>query len=371
MTKLRHHSRQCREFHLWATLTLLAAGLGGSTAVAAEEIQGPSYWGSFEPASEPGPDILHDSSAVFSWEGNRYALYATHSPAASARQVLESAIATLAPGLGLECFHRLTSGSWSDLAAAGIGDPRGAVPADWIATEMELTYYASPLPACPVSAVEVALPVSFSAGFDHWSGQLLRIRAESRQDGAGDLPGLISGSDAEWSHGGLAFGVAFDGGKEGLVTAVARALDPSFEEACHRRSYELSDAQLPAHRFKAPVAPAGFQELFSKKRAKLSPGGCSKGAPDPGEFELEWVFASEAGQVLEIGAERRPESGVALNQDPDIGDDSVRWTDPQGTSYHVYGHSLDDGPGLEMAKLFEVARSLDPSVVLPPAGNEP
>ena len=347
---------------------LMTAGPFHGSALAAEEIRGAFYWGSSEPESEPRPNVLDDTSASFIWDGQSYAIYATNAPDMSARLVVEEVIAELAPGLAIDCFHRLTTGSWADLAAAGLGDPRGAIPASFSPRELRLLYYAPPSPACPDAVDAGRLPTMFFADFEHPAGHRLELRADWGDSAEGVRPGLVSDSGAEWKNGNLTFSVASGGHDlgEAVVTAIAGALDPGFEAACHRRIQTLNDAQLAARGLRVPTVPPGFQRLSSRQTARLSPGGCSHGDPDPGEIELAWVFRSPGNIDLEVGVSRGTGSTSDASQaEVLIGEDYVRWTDAQGTAYYVYGHAPDEGPGMSQADLFAVARSLDPSVPIP------
>ncbi len=349
---------------LFAGVLIAILGQTHASVLIAEEIGGAYFWGSFEEAVDPSPNLLHDTSASFFWAGRVYTLYATDAPGVSARLVLEAAISEIAPGLALDCFHRLTTGSWDELAAAGLGDPRGTIPPDFSPNELRLLYYVPPSATCPGAVKAENLPTVFFASFDHPSGRQLELRAQWGETAASTQPGMVSDSSAEWRNGHLTFSVAVAGNGfgEDVVTAIAKALDPSFEAACHRRVLKLSDTQLTSYGFRVPVAPPGFERVTTKQTARLSPGGCSKGSSDPGELDLAWVFTSADDIVLEIGAGTASE---ASKVDLLIGEDYVRWTDAGGTAYYVYGHSLDEGPGLSQAELFAVARSLDPSVPLP------
>lgn len=355
-----------RRLHRCAAI-VLATWLFGGLALQAGDFGGTFLWGSSEDASEPGPSLLHDTSASFTWDGQAYSLYATHAPDATARQILEAAIAEIAPGLPIECFYRLTSGSWGDLAAAGLGDPRGAIPPSFSAGELRLRYYAPPAAGCPGVVSAGSLPTLFFAAFTHPSGRRLELRADWGES-ATSSPGVLTESSAEWRNGHLAFSLAVDGKPhgEGVVTAVARAIDPAFDERCHRAARELPDGELAAHGLHFPTVPPGFERVSSKQSAKLAPGGCPTGQADPGVLDLAWVFVSADNVALEVGVSRGAQAAVeAVKNRVQIGEDYVRWTDAQGQTYYVYGHSLDDGPGLSQAELFAVARSLDPSVQLP------
>ena len=335
---------------------------------AAEELRGPSSWGSWELAAEATPDILHDTSASFFWQGRRYELYATDAPGVPARQILEEGISELAPGLSLDCFYRWTAGSWDDLAAAGIGDPRPALHPAPSNQELRLLYYAPPASSCAGTVEARNLPLELFARFDQPGGRRIEIRVDWVETSGDAGPGKISDSGAEWRNGHLAFSVASEGKgmNERAVTAIARALDPAFEAACHRRTYELSPEQLALHGLRAPTVPPGFTKLSAKQRVASLPGGCSRDIEDPGEIELSWAFSSAEDLVLEAGASRGTAAArETLRENPLLGEGYVRWKDGKGTSYYVYGHPRDEGPGLTQAELFAVARSLDPDAPLP------
>jgi len=350
---------------VFLTLVPLAA-----LPLAAEEIQGDSYWGSVEEGKgvEPVAPVLHDTSALFGWEDTLYQLSATDAPGRSAQQVLVDAIAELAPGLSIDCFSRWTTGSWTDLAAAGLGDPRPALPASYAPAGMNLTYYKAPTLDCSMGEAAEPWPTRFEARFADPAGSRLDLRAEWTGTNATATTGRLTASSATWSHGHLAYVVAFDNPAIGAdaVTAVARALDPAFQKECTRWVSEGTAARLSDHGIHTPIAPAGFEEISGTQTVRAAPGGCTEGDPIAPEIDADWVFA--AGNVLlEVGATRDEtvKEDLSLEGGLVLADGSVRWTDTQGTAYYVFSHTLDDGPALSQEDLFAVARSLDPDVPLP------
>jgi hypothetical protein len=349
------------------TLVILLAVL--ASPANADEIKGPYYWGWSRPADAPGPNILNDSSAVFAVEGQAYELYATTSPTAGVREVLEAAIASLAPGLRIDCFNRKTSGSWTELPAAGLGDPRAAIPPAWKPSGIELSYYLPPASDCAGAIVADALPATFAASFEHPSGNRLRLSASPRQGETATQPGLVTDEYSTWTSARFYFSVSTGGPGlgEGVVVAVSRALDPEFDAACQRRKKRLDDAQAAAHGFRSPRVPAGYAKIAEQRTAEVSPGGCTQGPRDLGKFALDWAFRSAAGVLLEAGAQRDPAVPPEPAQ-PLVGDGYVRWTDEQGTRYFVYARSEVDGPGMPMEEVLLVARSLDPQLTLPEGG---
>lgn len=332
----------------------------------ASEIRGDFVWGTSETASQATPSILDVSSASFSWQGVTYSLYATNGPGLSAQEVLEGSIPEIAPGIDLHCFYRFSAGSWDDLAVAGLSDPRVAIPPSFREVSLEYFLFAPPAPACQDVVAPGPLPVLLSAVFEDPSGRRLEIRAAGSQTPAPEEPGSLAEASAEWRHGNRSFSIVFygPGFGEGVTAAIAKALDPTFDEGCQRRLHDLSDTEVATYGFRLPAVPAGFKLLSRKQEARLS-SGCSKRPADSGLFDLAWVYTSKANLALEIGASRGGAASASETHQPLLGDDYVRWTNDQGTTYYVYGHSLDDGPGMNRADLFAVARSLDPAVQLP------
>lgn len=364
--------KSAARFSLFHAVPPLALGLllVGTSPAATEEIRGPFFWGSFEAATEDTPDILHDTSASFTWEERLYHLYATDAPGMPARQILEEQIAALAPGLSLDCFHRRTAGTWDDLAAAGIGDPRPALQPAPTRQELRLLYYAAPAAGCSGAIEAPDLPLELFARFDQPGGRRTEVRVEWIETSGDSRPGRVSESGAEWTKGHLAFSVATEGqgANEKAVTEIARALDPTFEAACQRRTRELDNEQLALYGLRAPIVPPGFKRVAAKQMAASLPGGCPRGIQDPGEIELRWAFSSPD-ILLEAGASRgTPEAREALRENPLIGEGYVRWKDAKGVSFYVYAHPPDEGPGLSEAELFAIARSLDPHAPLPAPG---
>ncbi|HBL25995.1 MAG TPA: hypothetical protein DD490_04080 [Acidobacteria bacterium] len=353
---------------LWVTLLLTA--VSAAHPLSAEEIQGDSYWGSREEWKDfdPVAPVLHETAASFVWEDDRYQLHATAAPGRSSHQVLLDAIRELAPGLAIDCFSRWTEGSWDDLAAAGLGDPRPAVPAAYAPAGMSLTFYRAPAAGCPPAAPAPAWPLRFSAGFTTPAGARLDLAAEWTAETAAERPGRLTATAASWIEDHLAYVVTFTDPAldPGTVTAVATALDPAFQKECTRWVAEGSAARLTERGMaRIPVVPPGFEEISSSQVLRAAQGGCTTGTPLPTEFAATWVFTA-GNVVLEVGAIH----DATVKEDPTlegltIADNFVRWTDTEGTAYYVFSHTLDDGPALGQEDLFAVARSLDPAVPLP------
>jgi hypothetical protein len=127
-------------------------------------------------------NVLYPWSATFRTGGYAFWLYsygnvyvagetgggtdqATNPWEASEAVILE-AVADLAPELDLACFYRRVMGSWSDLAALGVGDPRPAIPEGFTEASFHLERLISPPETCaaPAYAERDFFSVTFQRG---------------------------------------------------------------------------------------------------------------------------------------------------------------------------------------------------------------
>ena len=72
-------------------------------------------------------------------------------PDGRSAEVLRQLVAQLAPGLDQKCFWTQAAGDWSSLAAAGIGDPRPAIPTGYTQTDLSMVALVPPASDCNTS----------------------------------------------------------------------------------------------------------------------------------------------------------------------------------------------------------------------------
>ena len=280
---------------------------------------------------------------------------------------LVPAIAALAPGLDLACFHRQREGTWSDLGGLGLGDPRVALPSSYVESFFQLSYLEPAAAGCGGPAPEGGTGVSLSAFFTDAESAWAGVTAYSLPPGSPPSPGVIEDHGAYWSDESYQYSAAAwsaDGtGDRGLVRALATALDSDFSEACLVESRELAPAEAVALGFHLARPPGGFAEEWSQLTALAASPACDD-PPDP-TYSFSWTFSD--GADLGIGASLYRNGGgggggegVAPPGGPG-GEGFLAWIDANGTSYTVYGYSVSGGAGPAEELLVEVATSMDPT----------
>ncbi|MGD9933974.1 MAG: hypothetical protein AB7T37_09670 [Dehalococcoidia bacterium] len=291
------------------------------------------------------------------------------SPEASEAQgaeVLRAVLSRLAPSVPDRCYYEQTEGSWSDLAALGVGDPRPAIPAGLDEQYAQFTVFTAPPADC--NAVKLEGQGSFSASWGDRSGASVNVGVYSAGEGSQSGPGYIDSGSAYWVSNGFGYNVSAygPGGPMGseVVKAIATAMDPDFSAACFVSTRELAAAELAALGFAAPVAPEGFKVTVANLQVAEAPGDANCGvSPDAGyypQYNLHWTMENGDGAVIEATASRHPQAG-----EPEPGfihDGGINWTGSDRTFYAVYSYSKDDSTRISRDTMIAVARSMDPSL---------
>jgi len=326
-----------------------------------------------EPGSSSG-NRIDDGSASFGWQGYVYTLAVPAgtpvpgplSAVSDSRQVLLAAIAELAPGLDVSCFARRKTGSWSDLTALGIGDPRPAVPGGFSATGLQLSYLSTPSCAlAPAADDELSLFADFRDAGGGWIG----IGAWSLGKSSA-YPGSLQDGFAGWSSDRYQFSISGGSGDgspvpSSVLLPIARALDPTFSTDCVMQAVVLSPAELPALGFHAPSPPAGWTETIASLTGNVVGASCARSFDFRGTYQLFWSFDGPGGLVLTASAYRVVAADPGPRTDPVIGDGCISWSDDRGTSYFVSGYSASGGPDPDRTVLVAVAQSMDPGLTIP------
>jgi hypothetical protein len=327
---------------------------------------------------ENTPNLIQQGNATFTAEGYTYNVWANNSTPiavdagsdgaaqplplpirpqndAEAAKALEAAIGQLAPGIDAQCFWRQTDGTWSDLAALGIGDPRPAVPSSFTQSGITLTRYQPPAAGCASASLPFARQVNVYAAFSDSNGNQLSANVNGGEGGIASGPGHLGDNNASWSNGTYYFSVFGngDGVNRDVIRRVATALDPSFANACLITTRNLSDGDVARLGVHAPTAPAGYHLEQSSFTGTDGTPGC--GSSTSGGFSLNWMMVNESkGGYIEAGIMHGaldPSMGIGP-----ISNTSLVWKDDAGNTYHVSALKAD----VSRDMLLGVARSMDP-----------
>jgi hypothetical protein len=335
-------------------------------------------------ADEPTSNVKENGYATFWADGYAYsvsvnAYYAYDMPRdavvepaypgevdpAESEALLNEVIAELAPGLDQACFYTLGTGTWDDLTAAGIGDPRPAIPPEYVENYFDFRTYVPPPEDCGVPAPE-GYGTSFSASWYADGVGGISVSAYQMAPSSDKYPGYIDDWSAYWTNGDWQFSIYGDKGGVGLgydtIVAIATALDPGFADACLLENVTLTEAEFAALGFGLPVVPEGYVLNSSSFSTQTASGDCSD-VPYLGGSNGWWSYSDTANNI-DVSV-WRAEGDFELPEGPNgsISDNYLSWMDATGTSYSVSGYSMTGtsaGPGRDV--LVAVALSLDPTL---------
>jgi hypothetical protein len=336
------------------------------------------------PASEQQPNVVTPYNGQV-WAGgsvytvwvNAYPVYPMKDPARSAmpgpdergEEVIAEALAQLAPSVGAECYYRQTAGSWDDLAALGIGDPRPAIPGDLVEQYSDFQVFTAPPASC--DAAELTGAGSFNASFaesaDGSGKTYVSVGAWAQPAGSYAGLGYMDEGSAYWTNNGFSFNVSGYGengplGRD-VIEAIARAMDSDFANACFISTRQLNVSELPGLGFNAATPPEGYEIVNSWLSASEAPG-CAAGTPDADyypQYSFNWSFRNGDGVQIEAGAYRY--GGANEPQPGYIYEHGMNWSGSDGTQYSVYSYSNDgSGSGADRETLIQVALSMDPDL---------
>jgi hypothetical protein len=283
-------------------------------------------------------------------------------------EVLREVLGRLAPSVEERCYYVQRKGDWSDLAAMGIGDPRGAIPSGLSEQQIEIIAFTSPPADCNAPALVGAS--SFSASFgDARGGTQVYLSAYPIGPNGQPSYGYIDEGSAWWTNNTYGFNVGgwTQNGPIGreAVERIARALDPNFSAACFVSTRPLAESELAALGFRVPVAPEGFTITTSTLTATEAPGGsgCAQ-LPDAQyypQYNLYWTMEGPDGATIEASAFRHPQSESGPGY---IHENGLNWSDASGTQFSVYGYSKSGGrsAAVDRETLIAVAQSMDPTL---------
>ncbi len=340
------------------------------------------------PTDEPVPPFLRQDSADFAALGYRFSIYVNGysarpldagmpypgGPDPRAAEVLREAIRQVVPGFDQKCFWVAAEGSWADLAAVGVGDPRPAIPPGMTPGEIHITAFREPAPGCDTSVRPVE-GFGFYASWFSPRGETLGISVTGLPPGTpSEVPGYVDQFGANWSSGSLMFSVWYsspDGsGKPDLVRAVARALDPGYDPRCFIQQRTLTEAELARLGLRAPAPPAGYTVARASLLVSDIPAGCPRPAGFTASYTLFWTLERGA-DVIDVSVYPSPGSTAGGQFSGWIGDNTISWTRPDGTSFNVSGYSKGINPVVPRDDLVAVAKSLDPTLDIEKLEKQP
>lgn len=328
--------------------------------------------------------VLRDDWATFWADGyvysvnvNRYHILPAAEAASSsmpapngdprATEVLRALVAQLSGSDdNMKCFWKLEQGDWDSLAGLGIGDPRPLIPGGYTLTDSYISVFTPPADGCDTSIVPTD-GASMNANWtkDGNSGEYgyIGVSAWAMPEGYVDSwPGSLTQYGANWNNGKFSFGV-YAKVENGLtldtIRAIAKALDPSFNEQCLIQERELTDADLSRLGFNTPKGPEGYSIVRSSLYGMDIASGCTKPEGWEPQYNLSWTLERGA-DTIEASASRYggsvegPASGY-------IAPNSIWWSDARGTYYAVNAYSRGISPEVSRDDLIAVAKSMDPS----------
>ena len=277
-----------------------------------------------------------------------------------AAEVLRQLIGQISPASELKCFWTTAPGDWGSLALVGAGDPRPAIPAGFSELDLNVTTFNPPAPGCDTSVKPVegfSLNASWQKGNTAYLG--ISVYSSGYME---NYPGNITEYGANWARSGLQFGVyAKAEAPLGIETirAIARALDPQFDEACFVRQRTLTEAELPALGISPAKAPDGFAVQSSHLSATEVAAGCPRPEGFESSYTANWTFAGGA-DFIEAGANAYG-GAPAGNGSGYRGQNSLNWTSAKGVTFYVNGSSRGISPTVSEETLVAIAKSMDPS----------
>ena len=276
--------------------------------------------------------------------------------------VLRQLVSGLAPSLDQKCFWTLAKGDWDAVTAAGVGDPRPAIPSGFSESDLSVMSLVPPAAGCDAS-IKPTDGFGFNAGWQKsGSNEFSYIGVSVFSNGESQpFPGQLNEYGANWSNGTFNFGVYAKSEKPvgiDTIKAIARALDPSFNEACFIQDRELKESELARLGFRAAAAPEGYKLAKSSLRVQGVADGCPKPAGFEPTYALAWTFEGGADTI---------EASIDHFSGEPTGDGSgfrapnnLNWT-RNGTHYSVNAYSRGISPAVAMDDLIAVATSMDPS----------
>jgi hypothetical protein len=291
-------------------------------------------------------------------------------------EVLNEVIATLAPDIPAQCFYTEREGSWADLVAVGIGDPRGAIPSGFSESYFYMRTYSEPAAGCDGPVVQVPTGSNFSIGFSTSSGDgWLNISGWRSEPGMETYPGWLDDWSVSWTSGEWQLNVNGSRGSSGIgadtLTAIARAIDPSFSSQCFIQTRELQPGDLAGLGFRIPTAPDGYSIARQMLQVTDVPQGCDVG-PNVGvpSYALYWLLTNDE-TTFEVNVNRWPGEDRGPETYGYISDYGMYWMSSNGDSFSIWASSRGVTGIPDRDAMIAIAQSLDPNLDVNTLQEEP
>lgn len=277
-------------------------------------------------------------------------------------ELVREIISALAPDLGLECFYRHSVGGWDDLAAEGLGDPRGAIPGGLTEAGVYSNTLTPPAEGCNTPAPEYADAFQFSANFHNDdASKFLSINIHPLYPEVDRAVGRLEYGSLSWTDGTRQFYVSAQLGdaaeSNDVVLAVGRALDTGFDHRCILAASPIGADELQDLGVGTPLVPDGFR-LDNGNAVRYSLQGDCSGVDGAGDsFRAAWfLYNADIPAGIEVTAWRG--QGETWRAEPNTSTPyGWFWVDANGTNF-----ALSGGKGqVPEETLVEIARSLDPN----------
>ncbi len=279
---------------------------------------------------------------------------------------LKAAVTQLAPNVPAGCFYRINQGSWDDLPALGLGDPRAAIPAGYTEHYVTVRVLIEPDAGCGTAKLEGHYGASFDASFSTADGGWIGVSAYQAVEGqsyyGSSQAGYIAWSDDNWQYYVSGYGRDGQAIDQATLHAIALALQPGFSAQCIPSDVEITQQEADAAGFPAPAAPEGFTlEKSSLVRFGVVSDDCDDADDVTSGYRLNWVYLSGA-STLEVYAA----TGVGDLPEEEargyISDYSIQWLTSAGVWYSINAYGAAEGPALTREQLIAFAQSIDPGL---------
>lgn len=280
-------------------------------------------------------------------------------------EVLRDAIAQIVPGLDQQCFWTLADGDWNDLATYGVGDPRPAIPTGFTLQETHVAAFRPPAAPCDTT-IKPTDGFGLYATWTSRDGESLGVSVTGLPDGtATPYPGYLDQYGATWISRGLQFSIWYavndKNGDANLIRAIARALDPSFDDACFVTERTVAEAELAALGFRAPQPPPGYTITASTLIGTDIPAGCQRPQGFFPSYSLSWTLEQGADSI-EVNIYSTPGAAAGQGFSGWLSDHGLGWITDDGTTYSIAGSTKGISPTVPRDDLIAVAKSLYPEL---------
>ncbi len=295
------------------------------------------------------------------------------SPDPRVAAVLAEAVKDLAPDFSDQCFAREVQGDWADLAKFGLGDPRPALPSGVEFQNMTLIYTNPAATDCGGADLTMDQGFQFSANWysNDKAGTNVSIYAGGMGPDQGQGQnwniGQISEHSANWQSKNISFNIYGNSANgQGLgvdtIRALAKALDPSFDEACFMTESTFKGGDLGDYGINTPVLPGGYKLSDERGVSYDVREGCNTPEGYVDNALSYWANHEDGdGSTITIGLDRSPygkvEGGTGY-----ISAGNIYFVTADGVNVSIAGYNKSGGEGPSLDDLKAIGKSIDPTV---------